>query len=190
APGPWMGRIRGSYFVPANHSYPFSYLGGGFGPNDLHVEQKLGLEGDLSYLFKRGFAVELSVGAPLQTKVNLLFGAPLGTITQMPTSLTAQYHYQVPRMPVNAYVGVGVAESFVTKTSLSALGNSISVTHRMTGTCYQIGADIAIAQGFYLNLDFRHMQLATNLKDVNTNSFIVDANMAPNFYSIGLGYRF
>ena len=52
------------------------------------------------------------------------------------------------------------------------------------------GADIAIAQGFYLNVDFRHMQLATNLKDVNTKSFIVDANMTPNLYSVGIGYRF
>ena len=191
SPGPWLGRIRGYDFVPADHSGRFSYLGLHFPKNALQVSQKFGAEADLTHFFKKNFALELSVSAPLQGSEKLLFGGPLGHITQIPVSLIAQYHYQIPKVPVNAYVGVGLGYSRILRVSLNAGGsNPLDMKRDMLGGAYQIGADIAIAQGFFLNLDFRHMQLASNLKDLNTKSLLTDANMAPNFFSIGLGYRF
>ena len=190
-PGPWMARIRGYDFGPAGHSNPFNYLGISFQANDVLVGQKIGYEGDVSYFFKKWLALELSVSGPMENEVTLYGGGPIGSFTQEPVSLILQYHYQVPKMPVNAYVGVGVDYSHVTSINFNAGGgNPISVNRNMTGFAYQIGFDIAVAQGFYVNFDFRHMQLATNLTDINTGKLMTDANMTPNFYSIGLGYRF
>ena len=190
-PGPWMARIRGYDFLPANHSGRFSYLGLQFPKDALQVSQKFGFEGDLTRFFKKNFALELSVSAPIQSSVNLQYGGPLGTITQMPMSFIAQYHYQIPKAPINAYVGLGLGYSRITQVRLNAGGsNPLEMKRDMLGPAYQIGADIAIAQGFYINVDFRHIQLASNLKDVNSNSLLTDANMAPNFFSIGIGHRF
>lgn len=189
--GPWMGRIRGYDFVPANHSGRFSYLGLQFPKDALQVSQKFGFEGDLTHFFKKNFALELSVSAPIQSNVKLQYGGPLGTINQMPISLIAQYHYQIPKMPANAYVGLGLGYSRITRVRLNAGGsNPLDMKRDMLGAAYQIGADIAIAQGFSINIDFRHMQLASNLKDVNSNKLLTDANMMPNFFSIGIGHRF
>jgi outer membrane protein W len=189
--GPWLGRIRGYDFVPANHSGRFTYLGLNFPKNALQVSQKYGFEGDITHFFKKNYALELSVSNTLQSSESLQYGGPLGYITQMPVSLIAQYHYQVPKLPVNAYVGLGLGYSRISKVTLNAGGsNPLDMKRDMLGPAYQIGVDISLAQGFLLNIDFRHMQLASNLRDVNTNSLLTDANMAPNFFSIGIGYRF
>lgn len=188
--GRWMVRGRGYDFVPANHSAPFKYLGINFEPHAVTVSQKFGFEADISYYLKSFLAAELSVSAPVQSSVKLIGGGPIGSVSQSPVTLTLQYHYQVPKQPINLYVGAGFDYSLVASEHLAAGSNVLAMTRSTTGVCYQLGFDVAVAQGFYLNFDFRHLQLAKNLRDTGSGTILTDANMTPNLFAIGIGYRF
>ncbi|MDR3692956.1 MAG: OmpW family outer membrane protein [Fimbriimonas sp.] len=185
---PWLVRLRALYMVPANNSGAFTAQATDFSANAVNLTNKTFPEVDVTYFFTKNWAAELVLTYPQQHEVSLTGVGKIGTLTHLPPTLSAQYHWDIGKCPVKPYVGVGVNFTMINPTSLSAAGTPLSVTDNSLGLSYGAGLDYKIKENWYLNLDFKHVYIHANVKAGGAILTNVDVN--PNLFSVGIGYRF
>ena len=149
---------------------------------NLKINDKVIPEVDISYFFSENIAAELILTVPQQHDLTAS-GTKLGTITHLPPSLLLQYHF--PQNGFRPYVGVGVN---YTKFTASDLPSPLSIDSSSTGGALQLGVDIPLSAGMYLNFDVKKLYIGTNVysNGVSQGSLKVD----PVLVGIGLGWRF
>ena len=171
--GPWMVRVRAVSLQSANSDSTGL---------SLNVNNKVIPEVDFSYFYNKNFALELILTVP-QTH-DLKAGADkLGTVTHLPPTLLAQYHFAVAGF--KPYVGAGVNYTRFTSTSLP-LG--VDIARNSFGGALQVGVDIPLSAGMYLNLDVKKAYIGTDVSidGKKMGTFKVD----PVLIGVGVGWRF
>ncbi len=185
---PWMVRVRALDLVPANNSGAFNFGGTAIPADAVHLSTKAFPEVDFSYAFSKNLSAELVLTYPQQHDVSIAGVGHIGTLTHLPPTLIGQYHYPIANTPYDPYVGLGLNFTMVTSSSLNAAGTPLDVTKTSLGLAYELGIDYKLNERWVVNLDFKHVNIHTNVKAAGAIVTNVDVN--PNLYSIGIGYRF
>ena len=173
--GPWMVRARAVHLESDNGDNT------GLG---LSMNNKWIPEVDVSYFFSPNVAVELILTVPQkQTLTSSALNAKVGTFKHLPPTLLAQYHF--PMNGFKPYVGAGIN---YTRFSSVDLLPGVTMDKDSWGGALQVGVDIPLTKGVYLNLDLKKVMLRTDVKlaGAKIGEFKVD----PLLVGVGLGWRF
>ena len=173
--GQWMVRARAVHLESDNGDST------GLG---LSMNNKWIPEVDVSYFFSPNVAVELILTVPQkQTLTSSALNAKVGTFKHLPPTLLAQYHF--PMNGFKPYVGAGIN---YTRFSSVDLLPGVTMDKDSWGGALQVGVDIPLTKGVYLNLDLKKVMLRTDVKlaGAKIGEFKVD----PLLVGVGLGWRF
>ncbi|MFZ4550306.1 MAG: OmpW/AlkL family protein [Aquabacterium sp.] len=180
--GDFMVRARALQLDPANEAT------GTVEAIGTTVSSKTIWEIDASYFFTPNFAVEVIATTPQKHSVNSTGLGPLGTLRHLPPTVTAQYHFAPDNASVRPYVGLGLNYTHFSAVNLG--GGDLTVTKHSWGLAYQIGADFPITKNISLNVDFKKIDIATDVKVVATGAKLGKVKVDPTLFGIGIGYRF
>ena len=179
--GPLMVRLRGVYVQTANKSDAV----GALQKNDIMVDSKLIPEVDFSYFFLPNLSAELILTAPQKHEVRAKGNVSLGSVTELPPCLTAQWHF-LPGAGVNPYVGVGANMTLITGQDLGGL----YLNKTSFGFVGQLGADLKLGGNLYANIDVKYVTMGFDVKAKADNSKVTTVTLDPWLVGMGLGYRF
>ena len=113
-------------------------------------------------------------------------GTDAGSVTALPPTLLAQYHFGENDGAFVPYVGAGLNLTLFGSRSVLAGGAHISKSS--VGVAGQIGADFALSGAWSLNVDLKYIAMNTNVYVGSTKAGKLDLN--PWVASVGIGYRF
>lgn len=186
--GDFMVRARALQLDPANEAT------GTVEAIGTTVSSKTIWEIDASYFFTPNFAVEVIATTPQKHTVSATAGT-LGTLRHLPPTVTAQYHFAPDNASVRPYVGLGLNYTHFSAVNLNAqpvLGSDtpLTVTKHSWGLAYQIGADFPITKNISLNVDFKKIDISTDVKVAASGAKLGKVKVDPTLFGIGIGYRF
>jgi len=187
---PWLVRLRVLNMAPLNHSRAFTALATNFPSNAVELNKKTFPEVDLSYFFSPNWALELVLTYPQQHDVSLAGVGNIGTVTHLPPILSAQYHYPIKNSAFTPYVGLGLNYTRITSANLRVQTTDLEVARDSVGLAYGIGCDYKLTDRLSINLDFKHVNIKTNVKVASNRAILTNLDVDPNLLSIGIGYRF
>lgn len=178
--GPLMVRVRALHLDSANKDS--TSLG-------LSINNKTFPEVDFSYFLTPNIAAELILTYPQKQRI-YSNGTEIGSLKHLPPTLTLQYHFN-PSGAVRPYVGAGINyTNFSSVEFAPAVVTALqpSIKRNSWGLAWQVGADVEITKGTYLNFDLKKVKLGTTVYSAGTSAgkFKVDPVLA----SVGLGWRF
>jgi outer membrane protein len=174
---PWQVRVRALRMQVDNGNSP-SVSGA-----RVEINDKTFPEIDVAYNFTRNISAELVLTYPQKHDV-LLQGAKIGTIKHLPPALMLQYQFS-PGEKINPYVGAGLNYTRFMSASLPA---GITTDSSSAGFALQVGADFEVAKNTYVNLDFKRVNIETDIKVAGAK--LTTLKVDPNLISIGIGWRF
>lgn len=178
--GPWLVRVRALHLDSANKDST------GLG---LSVNNKTFPELDISYFIAPNVAAELVLTYPQKHRL-YSNGSEIGSLKHLPPTLTLQYHFN-PAGTLRPYAGVGLNYTNFSSVKFSPGVQAAlkpGIKHSSWGAAIQVGADVEISKGMYLNVDLKKLKLQTTVysNGASAGRFKVDPLLA----SVGLGWRF
>jgi outer membrane protein len=178
ADGPWMVRGRILHMQVDNGNDP--EVPG----SKVELSDKTFPEVDISYFFTRNIAAELVLTYPQKHDVTV-GGSKIGTIKQLPPTLMLQYHF-MPDATFRPYAGIGLNYTHISSVELSP---GVDVDRSSTGVAFQLGADVKIADKWFLNFDGK--KIVNRDREVTVNGVkLTTLKVDPLLLSVGAGYRF
>ena len=174
---PWMVRARAVNLIMENKDQTDLNLG-------LSVNNKVIPEVDVSYLFNKHIAAELILTVPQRQQV-LSNGTEVGSFNHLPPTLLLQYHF-TDFTGFKPYVGFGY--NYTKITAENVLGGAASLSPSSTGSAYQLGVDIPLDKQWFLNVDYKKVNLKTDVYTAGANHGTLKLN--PGLVGVGVGYRF
>jgi len=176
--GSWMVRARAVSLTSDNGTDTAAISG-------LKVNDIVLPEVDFTYFFSPNLAVELILTVPQQHDVTLK-GAALGTITHLPPTLLAQYHF--PMNGYKPYVGAGINYTKFTTSDIKAGAAVLTPDESSVGGALQFGVDVPLSGNMYFNFDVKKVFIQTkiNAGGASLGTFKID----PVLVGVGLGWRF
>lgn len=178
--GPLLVRVRALHLDSANKDST------GLG---LSVNNKTFPEVDFSYFLTPNIAAELILTYP-QKHTIYSNGVEIGSLKHLPPTLTLQYHF-LPTGTFRPYVGAGLNyTNFSSVKFAPAIETALhpSIKRNSYGLAWQVGADVEVAKGTYLNFDVKKVSLGTTVYSSGTSVGKFKVN--PTLASVGLGWRF
>jgi outer membrane protein len=149
----------------------------------LSINHKTFPELDLTWFATPNLALELVLTYPQKHDVRL-GGSTIGTVKHLPPTLSLQYHFTgLPGW--RPYVGAGVNYTRFSNVNLPA---GVGIDKNSVGLALGAGADVALGNGWLLNVDLKKVQIRTDVSvgGVNQGTFKID----PVLFSVGVGRRF
>ncbi|RTL30450.1 MAG: OmpW family protein [Burkholderiales bacterium] len=181
--GDFMVRARALYLDPANESTgTLDALGG------VTVNSKYIWEVDASYFVTPNVAFELIATTPQKQTVSLN-GSKIGTLRHLPPTLTVQYHFAPSNPTVRPYIGAGINYTHFSGVNLSLGGTPLEIDRNSWGTAVQFGADFPINNNLYFNVDFKKIDIRTDVTHPTLGN-VGTVKIDPVLFGIGIGYRF
>jgi outer membrane protein len=175
----YVVRVRASYVMPTE--YFDSRLEGPGKPNPT-VSNNIIPELDLEYYFTKYISTEVIAGVSRHT-INLSNGVQ-GSTYLLPPSITFKYH-PIPSAKISPYVGAGVELTFPFNYHLNGVPDF--KIDQSFGWAAQAGADIKLKDNIYLNVDYKFLDVDTEVKIAGVK---YKADLNPHLFSVGVGYRF
>jgi len=172
--GPWLVRGRVVSLQADNGNSPAV---------GVSLSDKVFPEGDISYFFTKNIAAELILTYPQKHDVKLN-GTKIGTIKELPPTLTAQYHF-LPDGQFDPYVGAGINYTAVFGVDLPA---GLSVDHSSIGYALQAGFDYKIDKNWSVNVDVKYIDIKVDVKAAGAK--LTELSVSPIVAGVGVGYRF
>jgi outer membrane protein len=203
-PGDWLVRIGVSHVDTDTDSGDLSVGGSVLPGAQIKVGNDTQPTINVSYMLTRHVAIETLAALPFKHAIKgdgILEGAgQLGSTKHLPPTVSLQYHLR-PNAPLRPYVGIGLNyttffSSSGTDALDAALGGPSSLSIRDSfGLALQVGADFAVNDWLFFNLDLRYVQIEadarittqTNTGEVNSR---IKADIDPLVLSAGVGFRF
>jgi outer membrane protein len=188
AAGDIVVRARALYLEPSNGSDPIPSLDV---PEDaIHVNSKYIWEVDASYFVTDNVALELIATSPQKHTVSI-GDTKLGTVRHLPPTLTVQYHFAPTNPVVRPYIGAGLNYTRFSAVKLAVPEVAeLELEKNSWGPAWQIGADFPITDRLSLNIDFKKIDIRSDVKIKGTDTVVTRVKIDPVVFGIGLGYRF
>ena len=185
AEGKFMVRVRALSLTPANKSDAIPSLG--VKADAITVSSKVFPDIDIAYYATPKLAVELVLTYPQQHDVKLN-DAKIGTFKHLPPTLLAQYHF-APQAKVRPYVGAGVNLTLISDVNINVPGvGKLDLEKSSVGAAGQIGVDIKLLPGKFLNIDVKKVMIASDVKAGGAK--VSNVKVDPILASVGFGIRF
>ncbi len=179
---PWMVRARATNLNWENKQ-DAQLAGAGL---NLNAKNQTIPELDISYFFTKNIAAELVLTYP--QRVDVRAGqASLGTVTALPPTLLAQYHF-TQFGPLKPYVGAGVNYTRFGSRELNNGSDFYSVEKSSLGYAAQIGADYMLTKNWGINLDVKYLQIKTDV--ISGGASVGTLDLSPIATSVGVTYKF
>jgi outer membrane protein len=176
---PWMVRVRATNLNWDNgQTSTVQAL-------DVNAKDKTIPELDITYFFNKNIAAELVLSYPQRVEVKA-GQSSLGTVTALPPTLLAQYHF-TQFGPLKPYVGAGINYTRFGSRDLSTAG-TFSVEKSSVGYAAQIGADYMLTKNWGINLDVKYIQIKTDVLSAGVSAGTLD--LSPIATSVGVTYKF
>ncbi len=119
----------------------------------------------------------------------VLNGINLGDTWIFPPAITLQYHF-TNMGRIKPYVGAGVQYiAFFAEGRSNLAGNPTLSIDNAFGFTLQVGIDVPIGDGWYLNADVKKTWLDADASWVGS-AFTADVDLDPWIFSANIGYRF
>jgi outer membrane protein len=181
---PWMVRARATHLNWDNGQSTATINQSGL---DVKAKNKTIPELDVTYFFSKNIAAELVLSYPQRVEVTAVSGS-LGTVTALPPTLLAQYHF-TQFGPLKPYVGAGIN---YTRFGSRNLGSSdqYSVEKSSIGYAAQIGADYMLTKNWGINLDVKYIQIETDVIVNSSGASAGTLKLSPIATSVGVTYKF
>ena len=162
-------------------------------------DTQLGL--NFAYMVTDHVGVELLAATPFTHDVHVkgaaLGNGKLGTLKQLPPTLSLVYYPLDNKSAFQPYVGAGVNYTWFmdgdTSNEAEAAGFSNLQASNSWGWAAQIGADYMLNDNLLINGQIRYIDIDTNAyvdNDVLGVRAKVDVDVKPWVYMVGLGYKF
>jgi outer membrane protein len=178
---PWLVRARIVDVDPADKSTPV----GGAGASDLiTVSKKVIPEVDISYFFTPNWSTELILTYPQKHDV-YLSGTQIGTVKELPPTLTVQYHF-MPSEQLSPYLGAGV--NYTNYSNVELANGAVTLDSGSFGYAFQGGVDYKLNKNWSLNFDVKYVEMRSNV--YAGGSAISNIQISPWLIGVGAGYRF
>jgi len=183
--GAWMLRVRALSLTPADKSDAIPSLSV---PEDaITVSAKIFPDIDIVRFFGTHLAAELVLTYPQEHDVELS-GTKIGTFKHLPPTLLAQYHF-APAARFRPYVGAGVNFTLISNVDITVPGvGPLDLESSSVGYAVQVGADLRLAPGKFLNIDIKKVAIGSDVLSGGTAVSAVKVD--PWLVSIGYGIRF
>jgi len=178
--GPLLVRVRALHLDSANKDST------GLG---LSINNKTFPEVDFSYFLAPNIAAELILTYP-QKQTLYSNGTEIGSLKHLPPTLTLQYHFN-PNGSIRPYVGAGVNYTNFSSVNFAPAVQSAlhpGIKHSSWGAAWQVGADVEVSKGTYLNFDLKKVDLQTTVYSSGASAGKFKVN--PTLASVGIGWRF
>ena len=149
---------------------------------DVDVNDQVVPELDFTYMVTDRLGVELILGT---ARHKIKAGdTSLGKVSHLPPTLTLQYHF-APNAVFRPYIGAGVNYTRFYDVDLPGL----RIDRDSFGASLQIGADYAINDDWFVNVDLKKLYIET---DVSTDSGtdLGALKIDPLVFGVGVGMRF
>jgi outer membrane protein len=183
---PWMVRVRATNLNWDNSQSTAAIQPGGSGL-DVNAKDKTIAELDITYFFTKNIAAELVLTYPQRVDVRS-YSTSLGTVTALPPTLLAQYHF-TQFGPLKPYVGAGVNYTRFGSRNLGS-ADQYSVEKSSFGYAAQIGADYMLTKNWGINLDVKYLQIETDVIVNSTGASAGVLKLSPIATSVGVTYKF
>lgn len=173
ATSPWSVRLRATYLDAVDQT--------------VKVSDKLITEFDIGYRLNETWALELVLTHPQEHDVKLN-GSDIGDFKHLPPTLLVQYHPQIAALGENfrPYLGAGVNFTLIFDEDL--LGGAAKLDSYSVGPAVQAGFDYALNDRWSINVDVKKIYIGSDVKVGGAK--IIDVNVDPLAYSLGLTYQF
>ncbi len=181
--GNWMFRGRLIYVSPDMSA------DGEMAEYDTDADGNTAAEVDFSYFFTPHWALE---GALTSTSHNLKLHEEgeefsLGGVTFLVPTFLAQYHFR-PDEKFQPYVGLGFTYAMAIDQSGWLDESDVDDLDDSFGLAVQVGADVQLRNGMYLNFDIRYVEFDSDLVIEGDN--LGNLEFDPFVFGIGFGWRF
>ncbi len=173
ASGPWSVRLRATYLDAVDQT--------------VKVEDKLIPEFDIDYALNDRWSLELVLTVPQEHDVKLA-GADIGDFKHLPPTLLVQYHPALPGLGqrFRPYLGAGVNFTLIFDENLA--GGAAKLENYSIGPAAQVGFDWALNDSWAINVDVKKIFIGSDVEVGGAK--VIDVNVDPMCYSLGLSYRF
>ncbi|MDT8438052.1 MAG: OmpW family outer membrane protein [Wenzhouxiangellaceae bacterium] len=220
--GDFLFRIGGGYIATDTSNDDLVFEGINLDNFRADVDDGIGLIFNFSYFVTSNVAVELLAAAPFKHDIDgegaLGPLGKLGRTYHLPPTLSLQYHFR-PNQTFRPYAGVGLnwtlffedkvnqgTHEGIVATANGALGTDFSGGRSSLdiddsfGVAFQLGADFAISETWFTNLDVRYIFIDADA-DIKTRTFDptgaeqifrsnLDLSIDPWVVSAAVGFRF
>ena len=176
---PWMVRVRAT-----NLNWENGQTGAAQSLN-VNAKDKTIPGLDITYFFTKNIAAELVLTYPQRVDVRS-HSTSLGTVTALPPTLLAQYHF-TQFGPLKPYVGAGINYTRFGSRNLGG-ADEYSVEKSSVGYAAQIGADYMLTKNWGINLDVKYIQIKTDVLSAGVSAGTLD--LSPIATSVGVTYKF
>ncbi len=157
------------------------------------------------YMVNDNFGVELLAALPFEHEIEAsgpTVGAlgEIGSTKHLPPTLSAQWYFNNDSA-FTPYVGVGINYTLFFSEKLtsgaagllsSELGTTVNTgdisLDNSVGLSYQVGVDYDINDRMLVNLDFRKMDIDTDVKIIGVK--VGEVNIDPTVISLNIGYKY
>ena len=180
---PWMVRVRATNLNWENGQSTATINASGL---NVNAKDKTIPEVDITYFFNKNIAAELVLSYPQRVEVKA-GQASLGTVTALPPTLLAQYHF-TQFGPLRPYVGAGLNYTRFGSRELNNGSTFYSVEKSSIGYAAQIGADYMLTKNWGINLDVKYIQIKTDVLSAGVSAGTLD--LSPIATSVGVTYKF
>jgi len=171
------------------------------GKATLSSDTQLGL--NFAYMFTSHWGIELLAASPFSHDVKLkgtaVGAGKLGSLKQLPPTLSVVYYPLDSKSAFQPYVGAGINYTWIYDESVSGsakqAGFSNFKAENSWGWAAQIGADYMITDKWMINGQVRYIDISTKAT-VDNNALgqgtraKVNVDVDPMVYMVGIGYKF
>ncbi|QWD64827.1 OmpW family protein [Polynucleobacter sp. MWH-UH2A] len=189
---PWMLRVRAAYLDFQNgQSNNANSQNLGVAAQNIRAQKEWIPEFDITYFFTKNIAAELVLTYPQNVNIySNLNGQKSGTITALPPSLLAQYHF-TDLGAVKPYIGAGVNYTIFGNTgNFGGINNALTVGNSSFGFAGQVGLDYMFDKNWGMNLDVKYITMNTKVNSASTGQNIGTLTLNPWVPAVGVTYKF
>jgi outer membrane protein len=175
--GDWL--VRGGFhsIEPKSHNHAL-----------IDVQHATGFTFEVTYMFSPNWSVELLGGLPFLHEISLAGAGAVAETDLLPPTLSAQYHFN-PNGRVRPYIGAGLNYTlFSDERTWGALQGTKLDLASSFGPAAQIGVDIDVIPGWFLNIDARWFDIDSDAKLNGMDAGTIEID--PYAFGLTLGHRF
>lgn len=187
---PWMVRVRAAY-LDFQNGQSNNGQANGVATNNIRAQKEWIPELDVTYFFTKNIAAELVLTYPQNVNIySNLTSQKSGTITALPPSLLAQYHF-TELGSLKPYIGAGVNYTIFGNTgNFGGIGNVLSVGNNSFGFAGQVGVDYMFDKNWGMNVDVKYITMSTKVNYANGGANIGTLTLNPWVPAVGVTYKF
>ncbi|MEM6707478.1 MAG: OmpW family outer membrane protein [Pseudomonadota bacterium] len=149
----------------------------------LDIDDGYGLTFNGAYFVTNNFAVELLAAAPYLHDIQAEGGGTIGEVKHLPPTLSAQWYF-TPDSAFSPYVGLGVNYTLFWDEELG--GADVNIENSL-GWAAQVGADFALTENTFVNVDVRFINIEA---DAKVNGTVAgELTVDPVVFGLHFGYQ-